>query len=116
MKKRKFNDGGIYTADMGKPPQDIDGASAPMKRPKPGMAKPGMPKSGMPKPPMKRPAPKGSGMFREGMPVPQDIDGGSAPRMPGMKKGGSVSKRADGIATKGKTKGAQVKMKSGGKC
>ena len=39
MKKRKFNDGGIYTAEMGKPPQDIDGASVRMKKP-------------MPKPPM----------------------------------------------------------------
>jgi hypothetical protein len=36
-----------------------------------------------------------------------------------MKKGGSVSsasKRADGIATKGKTKGTMVKMTYGGKC
>ena len=41
---------------------------------------------------------------------------------PGMKKGGKVksgssaSKRADGIATKGKTKGKMVKMAYGGKC
>jgi hypothetical protein len=37
----------------------------------------------------------------------------------GMKSGGSVgsaSRRADGIATKGKTKGAMVKMNYGGKC
>ena len=41
----------------------------------------------------------------------------------GMKKGGSVkqssgsaSKRADGIAKQGKTKGAMVKMAGGGKC
>lgn len=36
---------------------------------------------------------------------------------PGMKKGGSVgsaSKRADGVATKGKTKGTFVKMNKGG--
>ena len=39
-------------------------------------------------------------MFREGMPLPQDIDGGSAKP---FKKGGSVSARADGIAKKGKT-------------
>ena len=103
MKKRKFNDGGIYTADMGKPPQDIDGGSAPMKRPKPPMAM----KKPMPKKPMMPMAPKPRG-------VPP-----TEPMMPGMKKGGSVgsaSKRGDGIATKGKTKGAQVKMKSGGKC
>ena len=37
----------------------------------------------------------------------------------GMKRGGSVgsaSRRGDGIATKGKTKGAMVKMNYGGKC
>jgi hypothetical protein len=37
----------------------------------------------------------------------------------GYSKGGSVgsaSKRADGIATKGKTKGTMVKMNYGGKC
>jgi hypothetical protein len=37
----------------------------------------------------------------------------------GMKSGGSVgsaSRRADGIATKGKTKGTMVKMNYGGKC
>jgi hypothetical protein len=37
----------------------------------------------------------------------------------GMKSGGSVgsaSRRGDGIATKGKTKGAMVKMNYGGKC
>jgi hypothetical protein len=37
----------------------------------------------------------------------------------GMKSGGSVnsaSSRADGCATKGKTKGTMVKMNYGGKC
>jgi hypothetical protein len=43
--------------------------------------------------------------------------------MPTMKKGGKVkmsggsaSKRADGVAHKGKTKGKMVKMAYGGKC
>jgi hypothetical protein len=45
--------------------------------------------------------------------------------MMGMKKGGAVKKmaaggsassRADGCATKGKTKGAMVRMAGGGKC
>ena len=39
------------------------------------------------------------------------------PAMPaasGMKSGGSVSKRADGIAKTGKTKGTMVKMAKGG--
>jgi hypothetical protein len=53
------------------------------------------------KPVPKKPVPKDT-VFREGMPVPQDIDGKSVKR---MAKGGSASKRADGIATKGKTKG-----------
>lgn len=30
---KKYRDGGIYTADMGQPPQDIDGGSAPPKKP-----------------------------------------------------------------------------------
>jgi hypothetical protein len=33
----------------------------------------------------------------------------------GMANGGSASKRADGIATKGKTKGTMIGMKNGGK-
>jgi hypothetical protein len=33
----------------------------------------------------------------------------------GMANGGSASKRADGVATKGKTKGTMVKMNMGGK-
>jgi len=46
-------------------------------------------------------------------------------QMMGMKKGGGVKKmasggsasaRADGIASKGKTKGTQIAMKKGGKC
>lgn len=99
--KKKYADGGMFREGM-PVPQDIDGASAPMKRP-------------MPKAPMKRPMPAkrpAGGMFREGMPVPQDIDGASAaPRMPGMKSGGSVgsaSKRADGCAVQGKTKGRMI--------
>lgn len=90
----------VYTAEMGQPPMEPDGGSVTPS-----------PKRAMPKPPMKRPAPPmkrpaGGGMFREGMPVPQDIDGASAtptPRAPGMKQGGSVSARADGVAKRGRT-------------
>jgi hypothetical protein len=32
------------------------------------------------------------------------------------KSGGSASKRADGVATKGKTKGKMIKMAYGGRC
>jgi len=35
--------------------------------------------------------------------------------MGGMANGGSASKRADGVATKGKTKGTMIGMKMGGK-
>ena len=83
---------------MGKPPTDPEGVTA-SKKP--------MPKTPMPK----KPVPKDT-VFREGMPVPQDIDGKSAPRK--MAKGGSASSRADGCATKGKTKGTMITMKGGG--
>jgi hypothetical protein len=33
-----------------------------------------------------------------------------------LKSGGSVSSRADGIATKGKTKGTMITMRNGGMC
>jgi hypothetical protein len=34
-KVKGFRDGGIYTAEMGQPPQDIDGGSASLKKPAP---------------------------------------------------------------------------------
>jgi hypothetical protein len=37
-------------------------------------------------------------------------------KMHGMAKGGTASARADGCATKGKTKGTMIAMKSGGMC
>ena len=139
--KKRFNDGGIYTAEMGKPPTDPEGVPA---------AK-GAPKKFVPK---KSTPPKDT-VFREGMPVPQDVDGKSASRKSPQelmqeyraeKKGipvdemrkkasaeydkkmkagdlyskggsiGSASKRADGCATKGKTKGTMITMKNGGMC
>ena len=74
---------GIFREGM-EVPQDIDGASAPMKRPakRPAPAKP-----------KRRMAPRGD-MFREGMDVPQDVDGASAGM--GMKKGGKVKKEHGG--------------------
>jgi hypothetical protein len=42
---------------------------------------------------------------------------GHEKKMHGMANGGSVfRKTADGVASKGKTKGTQIKMKSGGAC
>jgi hypothetical protein len=128
---KKYAEGGIYTAEMGKPPMNPESAP-PSKKP-------------APKPPApKKSAPPKDTVFREGMPVPQDIDGRSAPRKSPQElmqefraekkgisveemrkkagaeydkkmkagefysKGGSVgsaSKRADGIAKRGKTRG-----------
>ena len=105
---------GIYTADMGQPPQEPDDASAGMGMRKAPMAKENAmmrrdgrnaAKAAM----QKKATPRGirGGVWTEdsGVPVPQDIDGASAKP---FKKGGSVgsaSKRADGIAKRGKTRG-----------
>lgn len=79
----------IYTAEMGKPPTDPEGVPA---------SKKSAPKAPAPK----KTAPKDS-VFREGMPVPQDVDGASAKKM--AKGGMTASSRADGIAQRGKTRG-----------
>jgi len=54
-----------------------------------------------------------------GMPIkdgkPAFIGDGKGMKHGGMANGGSASKRADGVATKGKTKGSMVKMNMGGK-
>ena len=83
----------VYTAEMGQPPTDPEGAP-PTKKP---AAK---------KPAPKKPAPPKDTVFREGMPVPQDIDGRSAKKM--AKGGMTASSRADGCCTKGKTRGKMV--------
>jgi hypothetical protein len=57
------------------------------------------------KPVPKKTAPKDS-VFREGMPVPQDIDGASVSKK--AKGGMTASSRADGCCTKGKTRGKMV--------
>ena len=54
-----------------------------------------------------------------GMPMkdgkPAFIGDGKGMKKGGMANGGSASKRADGVATKGKTKGTMIGMKMGGK-
>ena len=118
-------DAGIYTADKGKPPQDKDSGSAPVKKlarggmtaprgqmggrsqmgPPPDMA--ARPQMGM-RPQMGHP---------QGMPARPAMGARPAMAPQGMKKGGmTASKRADGIATKGKTRGTMVTMKNGGSC
>jgi hypothetical protein len=80
----------VYTAEMGQPPTDPEGVPATKK------------------PAAKKPAPKKTPpkdtVFREGMPVPQDVDGASVKK---MAKGG-YTKSADGIASRGKTRGTMV--------
>jgi hypothetical protein len=87
---KKYAEGGIYTAEMGQPPMDPEGA--------PASKKPAVKTT-----PPKKTAPPKDTVFREGMPVPQDVDGGSAPRKKKMASGGVT--RADGIAQRGKTRG-----------
>ena len=82
----------VYTAEMGKPPTDPEGVPA---------SKKSAPKAPAPK----KTAPKDS-VFREGMPVPQDVDGASVSKK--AKGGLTASKRADGCCTKGKTRGKMV--------
>ena len=70
----------VYTADMGQPPKEPDDASAGRKVKK---TEPGMPEQ------------PGSGILVDGKPLKRA-------------KGGSVSSRADGCCSKGKTKGRMV--------
>ena len=82
----------VYTAEMGKPPTDPEGVPA---------SKKSAPKAPAPK----KPAPRDT-VFREGMPVPQDIDGASVSKK--AKGGMTASSRADGCCSKGKTRGKMV--------
>ena len=90
MKRRYAEGGDIYTAEMGQPPTDPEGVPATKKV--------------APKPAPKKTAPPKDTVFREGMPVPQDIDGASARKTKKMANGGYV-RAADGIAQRGKTRG-----------
>jgi hypothetical protein len=84
MAKKMNNGGPVYTEKMGKPPQDIDGASA-TRSPKKGE-----------KITYEQP---GSGIIVDGKPLNDS--------KPIKKAGGGMtaSRRADGIASKGKTRG-----------
>ena len=50
------------------------------------------------------------------MKMEKKMAGGGMSYSKGGKTGGSYRKAADGIATKGKTKGKQIKMRMGGEC
>jgi hypothetical protein len=58
--------------------------------------------------------------IKKDMPMMKKVAGeavkGHEKRMHKMAGGGSASARADGVATKGKTKGTMIKMMRGGSC
>jgi hypothetical protein len=58
--------------------------------------------------------------IKKDMPMMKKVAGeavkGHEKKMHKMAKGGSASARADGCATKGKTKGTMISMKKGGYC
>jgi hypothetical protein len=90
----------IYTAEMGQPPMPDEGPTKPM----PPLARKRKPKPKSPD----------SDIYtaEKGQP-PMDYEGPTTPAMPKkgkpmFAKGGSVSKRADGCAQRGKTKGRMV--------
>jgi hypothetical protein len=91
-KSRKFSKGGDTMASKMNP-----GFMAMMAKKKTGAKK--MAGGGMP--------------MKDGKPA--FIGDGKGMKKGGMANGGSASKRADGVATKGKTKGSMVKMNMGGK-
>ena len=82
----------IYTAEMGKPPQDIDGASA-TRTPKKGE-----------KITYEEP---GSDIRVDGKPL-NEVKPLNNSKPVKKASGGSVSARADGCCSKGKTKGRMV--------
>ena len=121
----------VYTADMGQPPSPDDmGSIEALRGKRRPVAPAAMPRRPMaPKRPMANPADAGVFTADKGIQPPSPDEGPTmnAPIRPsgarqikaakdmraamGMKKGGSVSsasKRADGCATKGKTKGRFV--------
>jgi hypothetical protein len=97
---KKMNMGGY--ADGGMPMKIKDGKKVPAFLNKGGMAKADMKQDkGM----MQKAVNKHEGRLHKGQPMTK------------LAKGGAVyRKAADGIATKGKTKGTQIAMKKGGKC
>ena len=91
-KSRKFSKGGDTMASKMNP-----GFMAMMAKKKAGAKK--MAGGGMP--------------MKDGKPA--FIGDGKGMKKGGMANGGSASKRADGVASKGKTKGSMIKMNMGGK-
>jgi hypothetical protein len=115
----------VYTADMGQPPVNDDMGSiedkrGQLRRPVGGMPRRPMAAPMAPKRRMADPADAGIYTADKGQPPSPDEGPTMMRRRPGMKKGGcvkkmasggkvgSASKRADGCATKGKTKGRFV--------
>lgn len=103
MAKKKFADGGMPMM----PP------TAPAARGRPGMGAPAGGRGGL------SPQALAALMARKGAPAPRrPAPAMMAPRpaTPAMMAKGGFTKAADGVAKKGKTQAAQVKMTRGGKC
>jgi hypothetical protein len=119
-KGHKFSKGGEMKRKMMPMGAGASAPAMPMRKPMPpampagdGASPMGMKKGGMTKMaaggmPMKDGKPAFIGDGKGAM-----KNGGSVKK---MSSGGSASSRADGCATKGKTKGTQVRMAGGGKC
>jgi len=91
----------IYTAKMGQPPMPDEGPTKPMSRKRKRGMNPNMPPgqadiytADKGQPPMPDEGPTTPAMPKKGKPM--------------FAKGGSVSKRADGCAQRGKTKGRMI--------
>jgi hypothetical protein len=117
---KKMNMGGY--ADGGMPMVMKDGKKVPTfaadgvgKMAKGGMAKGGMKHEDvkMDKKMMQKAVNKHEGRLHKGSTMTKLASGGMAPSKMGAVK---TSKKIDGIATKGKTKGTMIAMKNGGKC
>ena len=117
---KKMNMGGY--ADGGMPMVMKDGKKVPTfaadgvgKMAKGGMAKGGMKHEDvkMDKKMMQKAVNKHEGRLHKGSAMTKLASGGIAPSKMGAVK---TSKKIDGIATKGKTKGTMIAMKNGGKC
>jgi len=107
VKTKKMALGGMSgPVKPGMPPQGIPMQGQP--RPSPALApnpgKPGPVNPGMGPKPMMPP----QGMPMQGQPRPSPALAPNPGKPMGMKKGGTASARADGCATKGKTKGRFV--------
>jgi hypothetical protein len=112
MKMQKAVDAAYNRADQTEPAPMVEPRPMPRPAPRP------MPAQAMPQDQMgNATGMKKGGKVKDAMYMSFNNSGKSAGMKPvKMAAGGSASSRADGCATKGKTKGTMVTMKNGGMC